>query len=96
MISTVQNLEATAVDELTVQITSSVPDPKLPIMDIYLVPPHIWEPIATDYDAATQYEGGRATAWGAGLSWSPSSTRVSSGDGGQPQLLGMGRGGATI
>ena len=24
-------------------------------MDVYLVPQHIWEPIATDYDAATQY-----------------------------------------
>ena len=30
MISTVQNLEATVIDERTVQITSSVPDPKLP------------------------------------------------------------------
>jgi peptide/nickel transport system substrate-binding protein len=55
MISTVQNIEATVVDERTVQITSSVPDPKLPTMDVYLVPQHIWEPIATDYDAATQY-----------------------------------------
>jgi peptide/nickel transport system substrate-binding protein len=25
-------------------------------MDVYLVPKHIWEPIATDYDAATQYD----------------------------------------
>jgi peptide/nickel transport system substrate-binding protein len=24
-------------------------------MDVYLVPQHIWEPVATDYDAATQY-----------------------------------------
>jgi peptide/nickel transport system substrate-binding protein len=55
MISTVQNIEATVVDERTVQITSSVPDPKLPTMDVYLVPQHVWEPIATDYDAATQY-----------------------------------------
>ena len=55
MTSTVQNLTAEEVDERTVRITSSVPDPKLPTMDIYLVPPHIWEPIATDYDAATQY-----------------------------------------
>ena len=66
MISTVQNLEATEIDELTVQITSSVPDPKLPVMDIYLVPPHIWEPIATDYDAATQYEGADADGVGSG------------------------------
>jgi peptide/nickel transport system substrate-binding protein len=55
MISTVANIEATVVDERTVELTSSLPDPKLPTMDVYLVPQHIWEPIATDYDAATQY-----------------------------------------
>jgi peptide/nickel transport system substrate-binding protein len=55
MVSTVGNIEATVVDERTVQLVSSVPDPKLPTMDIYLVPQHIWEPLATDYDAATQY-----------------------------------------
>ena len=57
MISTVVNLDATVIDERTVQLTSSVPDPKLPTMDVYLVPKHIWEPIATDYDATTQYDG---------------------------------------
>ena len=56
MLSTVANLDATVIDDRTVQITSSVPDPKLPTMDVYLVPKHIWEPIATDYDAATQYD----------------------------------------
>lgn len=55
MISTVQSIEATVIDERTVQLVSSVPDPKLPTMDVYLVPKHIWEPIATDYDATTQY-----------------------------------------
>lgn len=55
MLSTVANIEATVIDDRTVQLTSSVPDPKLPTMDVYLVPQHIWEPIATDYDAATQY-----------------------------------------
>ncbi|MGH8942173.1 MAG: ABC transporter substrate-binding protein [Acidimicrobiia bacterium] len=55
MVSTVGNIEATAEDERTVRLVSSVPDPKLPTMDVYLVPKHIWEPIATDYDAATQY-----------------------------------------
>jgi peptide/nickel transport system substrate-binding protein len=55
MISTVGNIEATAEDERTVRLVSSVPDPKLPTMDVYLVPQHIWEPVATDYDAATQY-----------------------------------------
>jgi peptide/nickel transport system substrate-binding protein len=56
MISTVVNIEATVIDDRTVQLTSSVPDPKLPTMDVYLVPPHVWEPIATDYDATTQYD----------------------------------------
>jgi peptide/nickel transport system substrate-binding protein len=51
MISTVANIEATVIDDRTVQLVSSVPDPKLPTMDVYLVPQHIWEPIATDYDA---------------------------------------------
>jgi len=55
MVSTVGNIEATAEDERTLRLVSSVPDPKLPTMDVYLVPQHIWEPIATDYDAATQY-----------------------------------------
>ncbi len=55
MVSTVANIEATAEDERTVRLVSSVPDPKLPTMDVYLVPQHIWEPIATDYEAATQY-----------------------------------------
>jgi peptide/nickel transport system substrate-binding protein len=57
MYSTVQNLDATVIDERTVEVTTSVPDPKLPALDMYLVPKHIWEPIATDYDAATQYDG---------------------------------------
>ena len=55
MISIVANIQATAIDDTTLELVSSVPDPKLPTMDIYLVPPQIWEPIATDYDAATQY-----------------------------------------
>lgn len=56
MISTVLNLDAVVIDERTVEVTSSVPDPKLPTLDVYLVPKHIWEPVATDYDAATQYD----------------------------------------
>ena len=56
MFSTVQNLDAVVIDERTVEITSSVPDPKLPGLGIYILPKHIWEPIATDYDAATQYD----------------------------------------
>ena len=56
-ISTTQNLTATAVDERTVEIVSSVPDPKLPTMDVYLLPKHIWEPIATDGEAVATYDG---------------------------------------
>ena len=41
--STTQNLTATATDDLTVEIVSAVPDPKLPTMDVYILPKHIWE-----------------------------------------------------
>lgn len=54
--SATQNLTATAIDDRTVEITSSVPDPKLPAMDFYLLPKHIWEPIAVDDVAVTEYE----------------------------------------
>jgi peptide/nickel transport system substrate-binding protein len=40
--ATVQNLTAKAIDDRTVEITSSVPDPKLPTMDVYILPEHIW------------------------------------------------------
>jgi peptide/nickel transport system substrate-binding protein len=56
-ISTTQNLTATVIDDRTVQITSSVPDPKLPTMDVYLLPKHIWEPVATDGEAVASYDG---------------------------------------
>ena len=45
--SVVANLKATAPDPLTVVVKSSVPDPKLPTLDVYIVPKHIWE----KYDA---------------------------------------------
>ena len=57
MVSTVGNLDAEVVDERTVVVTSSVPDPKLPTLDVYLVPKHIWEAVATDRRAARQYDG---------------------------------------
>jgi peptide/nickel transport system substrate-binding protein len=41
--ATTQNLTATAVDDTTVEITTAVPDPKLPTMDVYILPRHIWE-----------------------------------------------------
>ncbi|MBM2822823.1 MAG: bac 5 protein [Thermoleophilia bacterium] len=53
--STVQNLKARAIDDRTVEITSSVPDPKLPTMDVYLLPEHIWGKL--DKDAIAKYDG---------------------------------------
>ena len=53
--ATTANLTATAVDDKTVQIVTSVPDPKLPTMDVYILPRHIWEePSKTDI---TAYDG---------------------------------------
>ena len=46
--ATTQNLTAEAIDDQTVEITSSVPDPKLPTMDIYIVPKHVYEEISAD------------------------------------------------
>lgn len=56
--STVLNLDAVVIDDRTVEITSSVPDPKLPGLSLYIMPKHVWEPIATDYDATTQHDPG--------------------------------------
>ena len=50
-----QNLTASAPDERTVVIASSVPDPKLPTMDIYLLPQHIWGKL--DENEITKYDG---------------------------------------
>ncbi|MGI8517017.1 MAG: ABC transporter substrate-binding protein [Acidimicrobiia bacterium] len=55
-VATTTNLDAVVIDDRTVEITSLVPDPKLPTMDVYIVPKHIWEPIATDAEAVTAYE----------------------------------------
>ena len=46
--ATTQNLEATAVDDVTLEVTTSVPDPKLPTLDVYIVPQHIYEGISAD------------------------------------------------
>jgi peptide/nickel transport system substrate-binding protein len=51
-VSTTANLDAQVIDERTVEITTSVPDPKLPVMDVYIVPKHIYE----QYDAEAIYE----------------------------------------
>lgn len=54
-ISAVTNMSAEVVDERTVTITSSAPDPKLPMLEIYVVPKHIWEAQATP-DTLDTYE----------------------------------------
>jgi peptide/nickel transport system substrate-binding protein len=50
-----QNLTAEALDDTTVEIKSSVPDPKLPVMDVYILPKHIWGKM--DAAAREKYEG---------------------------------------
>ncbi len=53
--STVANLTAKAIDDKTVEITSSVPDPKLPTMDAYILPEHVWGKL--DAKAITKVPG---------------------------------------
>jgi len=73
--SVTANLTATAVDATTVEITSSVPDPKLPTMDVYILPKHIWEEHAngdiTAYDATDGVGSGPFTLkeWTPGQGW---------------------------
>ena len=73
--STTVNLDATALDDRTVQITSSVPDPKLPTMDVYIVPKHIYEKLDADaileYDALDGVGSGPYTLkeWRSGQYW---------------------------
>jgi peptide/nickel transport system substrate-binding protein len=52
--SVVANLTASAPNPSTVVIKSSVADPKLPTMDVYIVPKHIWE--KQDAKAVTKYD----------------------------------------
>jgi peptide/nickel transport system substrate-binding protein len=51
----VANITAEAPDPTTVVIKSKVPDPKLPVMDAYIVPKHIYEKI--DKKALRKYDG---------------------------------------
>lgn len=53
--STVANLTAEAPDDKTVVITSSVPDPRLPAMDVYILPEHFWG--TYDADQITKANG---------------------------------------
>jgi peptide/nickel transport system substrate-binding protein len=43
-----ENLEAEATDRYTLVVRSSVPDPKLPGLDIYILPKHIWGEMTPD------------------------------------------------
>ena len=71
--STTANLDAVVIDGRTVEITSSVPDPKLPTMDVYIVPKHIYEGIevAEDYEALDGVASGQYSLkeWRSGQDW---------------------------
>jgi peptide/nickel transport system substrate-binding protein len=53
--SVVANLTATAPDPNTLVVKTSVPDPKLPTLDVYVLPKHVWQKQnakqVTKYDA---------------------------------------------
>jgi peptide/nickel transport system substrate-binding protein len=51
--SVVANLTATAQDATTLVVKTSVPDPKLPTLDMYVLPKHVWE--KQDAKAVTKY-----------------------------------------
>ena len=73
--STVGNLDAVAIDDRTVEITSSVPDPRLPTMDVYVVPEHVYSEISADdlasYDGLDGVASGQysLTEWRSGQDW---------------------------
>ena len=46
--ATTVNLDAVAKDPTTLVVTTKVPDPKLPTLDIYLLPKHIWGKMSAD------------------------------------------------
>ncbi len=54
-VPTVSNLTARAIDEHTVEIVSSVPDPRLPTMDVYILPEHVIEKL--DASAMSKWNG---------------------------------------
>ncbi len=53
--SFVANLDARAIDDRTLEITSKVPDPKLPQVGVYVLPKHVYEKL--DENAVTKYDG---------------------------------------
>ena len=52
---TVANITATAPDAQTVVLKSSVSDPKLPVMDVYILPKHVWSKY--DKNAIGKFDG---------------------------------------
>lgn len=54
----VDNLTATAIDATTLELETSVPDPRLPIMDAFILPKHIYEDISADDMATYEAEDG--------------------------------------
>src|SRR4051794_20141428 len=46
--ATTVNLDATAKDDTTLVVKSKVPDPKLPTLDVYILPKHIWGKMSAD------------------------------------------------
>jgi peptide/nickel transport system substrate-binding protein len=52
--SVVANLTATVPDPQTLVVKTSVPDPKLPTLDMYVLPKHVWE--KQDAKAITKYD----------------------------------------
>ncbi len=74
--ATTANLTATAVDERTLEVVTAVPDPKLPTLDVYILPRHVWEEPAsgdiTTFDASSNQVGSgpfTLTQWTAGQNW---------------------------
>jgi len=61
-ISITANLTAKVVDANTLELTSSVPDPRLPNLGVYIIPKHIYEKISADdipnYTAEDKLGGG--------------------------------------
>ncbi|MEP7113104.1 MAG: ABC transporter substrate-binding protein [Ilumatobacteraceae bacterium] len=61
-ISITANLTATLVDENTLEIETSVPDPRLPALGAYIIPKHIYEKVSADdmpnYAAEDKIGGG--------------------------------------
>jgi peptide/nickel transport system substrate-binding protein len=60
-----QNLTAKVVDESTLEVTTSVPDPRLPALGAYIIPKHIYEKVSAEampnYEATDKIGGGPFT-----------------------------------